>query len=258
MRNFSEYSLLYPNINVTRSDGIITVRLHTDNGPLLWGALEQSIHAQLGHIFRDVALDSENRVMIFTGTGPVFCVEMAQNELPGTDANNWSRLMREGKDLLLNFLDIEIPVVSILNGPACIHAELPVMGDVVLATEDAFVQDAAHIMGGVVPGDGVQTIWMDLLGPNRARQFLLTGTQIDSAQLLQSGVIAEVLPREDIFDRATEIATQLAAIPPLTARYTRTVLTQRMKRRLTEELQLGLAVEGLSIAALIEPGQPDK
>lgn len=257
MRSFTEYSPLYPNIHMSRSEGIISVRLHTNEGPLKWGATAQSIHAQLGHAFRDIALDGDNRAMIFTGTGSVFCVEMAPDELPGTDAENWSRLMREGNDLLLNFLDINIPVVSVLNGPACIHAELAVMGDVVLATDDAYVQDAAHVLGGVVPGDGVQTVWMDLLGPNRGRHFLLMGTQINSEQLLQSGVAAEVLPRENILARATEIATQLATIPPITARYTRTVLTQRMKKRLTEELQLGLAVEGLSIAALIESSAPD-
>lgn len=252
MSRFDEYCSVYPNVEFSREQGVITLRLHSNGDALKWGALPHSIHAQLGSAFRDVALDNDNYVMVLTGTGEQFCTEMAFDEVPSAEANEWFRIMREGRDLLLNFLDINIPVVSVLNGPASIHAELPVMADIVLAADDAYVQDAAHVLGGLVPGDGVQTIWMDLLGPNRARQFLFMGTQLDATILLQSGVVAEVLPREELLPRAMAVATQLAALPRLTARYTRMLLTHRMKRRLTEELQFGLSLEGLSIAALTE------
>ena len=252
MKTFYQYSSLYRNIKISRDRGVITLRLHTDGGPLRWGSVTGSIHDQLGHAFRDVALDSENQVMVFVGTGENFCMAMDIAEIPIPNSEVWDRIMREGHDLLLRFLEIDFPVVSVLNGPATIHSELAVMGDVVLAADDAYVVDSAHVLGGIVPGDGVQTIWMDLLGPNRSRHFLFMGASLNAAELKQAGVVAEVLPRTELEARAKAVAEQLAAIPRLTAKYTRQLMTHRMKRRLLEELSLGMALEGLSISALVE------
>lgn len=216
------------------------------------GALDTSIHAQLGQLFRDVAQDRNNRAVIITGSGEAFCAEMEPDESPPMTGDTWSRVMREGRDLLMNLMDIEVPVVGVLNGPASIHAETPILGDIVLAAEDAAVIDAAHVQGGIVPGDGVLTLWLDLFGPNRGRHFLLTGRVLNASELLTAGVVAEVMPRELLVDRAAELAGELAALPLQTARYTRLVLTQRLKRRLLDELGYGLALEGLSIVALSE------
>jgi hypothetical protein len=56
--------------------------------------------------------------------------------------------------------------------------------------------------------------------------------------------------------RARALARQLAALPSLTLRYARVALTQRLKTLLAQELGYGLALQGLSGAALGNPG-PD-
>ena len=55
------------------------------------------------------------------------------------------------------------------------------MGDIVLASEDAYFQDASHFPRGQVPGDGQHVIWSFLAGHNRARYFLLTGMKLGAA-----------------------------------------------------------------------------
>ncbi len=252
MSHFEEYRNRFPNISIERSDAVLTMRVHSDGGSLKWGALESSIQAQLGKAFFDVGHDRDNRIVIFTGTGDRFCTEGDIAEYPTLNAESWSRLMHEGRDLLMNLLNIEVPVIGVINGPAAIHAELPALGDIVLAADDAYIQDAAHIPAGVMPGDGVHAIWMEMLGPNRGRHFLLSGRKLGATELLAAGIVAEVLPRERLLARATELAQQLASLPPVTMRNTRLLVTQQLKRLLLNELGHGLALQGLSIYALIE------
>ena len=96
---------------------------------------------------------------------------------------------REGKRLIMNLLDIEVPMISAVNGPALIHAQFPVLCDIVLASENAVFQDATHFVNGNVPGDGVHVIWPLLLGTNRARYFMLTGRKLSAQEALELGVV---------------------------------------------------------------------
>src|SRR6202043_3825594 len=109
-----------------------------------------------------------------------------------------------------NHLNIEVPMIAAVNGPALIHAELAVLCDIVLAADHAEFQDAPHLPLGIVPGEGVHIVWPLLLGPNRGRYFLLTGEEISAQQALTLNVVAEVLPPERLLPRAHELASQLA------------------------------------------------
>ena len=80
------------------------------------------------------------------------------------DALAWDKIYWEGKQLLMNLLAIEVPMISAVNGPAMRHSELPLLRDIVLAAEEASFQDAGHFGGGLVPGDGVHAVYPLLLG----------------------------------------------------------------------------------------------
>ena len=59
-------------------------------------------------------------------------------------ALEWDNIYREGKALLMNLLDIEVPVIAAVNGPALRHCEIPLLSDIVIASETAVFQDSAH------------------------------------------------------------------------------------------------------------------
>jgi enoyl-CoA hydratase/carnithine racemase len=126
-----------------------------------------------------------------------------------------------------------------------------VLGDVVLAAQEAEFADLAHFPSGVVPGDSAQVVWPLVLGPNRGRYFLMTGQRIGAAEAQALGVVAEVLPRERLMPRAWELAAEFATKPAITLRNTRAAFTYPLKKRMLEELSRGLALEGLGILATI-------
>ena len=98
-----------------------------------------------------------------------------------------------------------------------------------------------------MPGDGVHTVWPMLLGPNRGRYFLLTGERIGAEEARSLGVVGEVLAPEAVLSRAQELGTHLARLPAQTLRHTRSVLVKHLRKRMLDELDFGLAHEGLAI-----------
>jgi enoyl-CoA hydratase/carnithine racemase len=85
-----------------------------------------------------------------------------------------------------------------------------------------------------------------LLGPNRGRHFLLTGAEITAAEAKALGVVAEVVPRAALRDRAWEIARELAKKPTLMLRHSRIAMTLEFRRRLLADLGYGLTLEALA------------
>ncbi len=242
---FDEYRDRYPNVALTRSEGILEMRIHSDGGPLVWG---RGPHRQLGQCFADIGSDPTNRVVILTGTGEQFCARI-DDSLAEFDSALWDELFHDARRLLTNLLEIEVPVITAVNGRASVHAELGVLGDIVLAAEDAFFQDAAHFRHGTVPGDGVHVIWPHLIGPVRARYFLMTAQRLSARDALQLGFVNELHPREALLPRARELAREFARQPDSTLRYTRALFTRPLKRMLLDDLGFGLAVEGLGAHA---------
>jgi enoyl-CoA hydratase/carnithine racemase len=94
-----------------------------------------------------------------------------------------------------------------------------------------------------VPGDGQHVIWSFLAGHTRARYFLLTGMKLGAQEAKEWGVVNEVLPKDQLLDRAWELARELVKRPPLTLRYSRQLFTNPLKRAFIDELGHGLALE---------------
>jgi enoyl-CoA hydratase/carnithine racemase len=245
-RTFSEYSTAFDHVAMSRQDGILEIRLHSDDGPLIWGALP---HEELGYAFAEAGADRDNRVILLTGTGRSWCTGLDDSWVGPMTAEKWDRIHSNGRRLLESLLAIEVPVVAVVNGPAKVHAEIALLADIVVAADDAYFEDAPHFRYGTVPADWVHAIWPLLLGPNRGRYFILMGERISAEEAKRLGVVGEVLPKDEAVARGWEIARQLGRQNDIVLRLTRAALTQRLRSTLLDSLHHGLALEGLGAHA---------
>ena len=256
MIKLADYEKKYNFIKMRRDHGVLEMTFHTDGGSLRWGLAP---HAEFPDAFKDVAADRENKVVLMTGTGEEFNGPRVEpgniNPVMQTrpSAAFTENLVSESRRLLMNLMDIEVPVVAAVNGPAWRHAELPLLADIVIASETALFCDSGHFPGGQVPGDGMHVVFPMLLGINRARYFLLTGQVIDAQEALRLGLVNEVLPKDKVLARAWEHARALATKPEVLVRHTRALLAELIKRQLQEYLSLGLYNECLALMDRPDP-----
>src|SRR6202521_1236988 len=251
---FETYREKYENVRMKREDGILEVALHTRGGPLEFNGY---VHEALVHAFRDIGDDPDNHVVILTGTGDEFCTRISSDGFDFFTPTGYDKILREGTKILENILDIQAPMIAAINGPVTVHSEYALLCDIVIATEDAYFQDAPHPAFGIVPGDGLHILWPEVIGEIRGRYFLLSGQKLSAAEAKAYGAVNEVVARDALLPRAWELARHMKNQNPLTLRYTRMALSNRFRRRLQEGLSYGLALEGISAAqvALVNAGR---
>jgi enoyl-CoA hydratase/carnithine racemase len=257
-----EYLTRFKTVKMVKDElGILTVTLHSRGTTMGWNGLP---HTELPLAFAAIAADRDVRVVVLTGAGdrfidliPSFEENVAQGKATALQMDDG---LFEGNRLIGALLAIEAPVIAAINGPVDVHAELPLLSDIVLCTEDTYFQDAAHVPSGLVPGDGVQVLFPMLLGMNRGRYFLLTGEKIHAEEAKRLGLVGEVLPAAELMDRAYAHARRLAVLNPVVMRNTRLVFVNQIRRRMADEIASGLALEAVaswSGAAWTGPFKPE-
>jgi enoyl-CoA hydratase/carnithine racemase len=243
---FDTYHDCFPNARLTRSKtGVLEVELHTDGSTLVFNG---HTHEQFVDLFHAIGSDADNRVVILTGSGEAFMETISPEGFDFFTPQGYDKIYREGKKVLMNILDIEVPLIAAVNGPVRLHSEYVLLADIVLATPSTVFQDKPHFEFGIVPGDGVHLLWQEVIGSVRGRYFILTRQELDAQMAKEWGAVNEVIPADKLLARAREIAEGLAKLPPLTTRYTRITLTQKLRRIIDEGVGYGLALEGISAA----------
>jgi enoyl-CoA hydratase/carnithine racemase len=246
MNRFDTYRNEFPNARLTRSKtGVLEMAFHTDGGALVFNGFT---HEQFVHLFHAIGSDSDNRVVIMTGSGDAFMETITSDGFDFFSPRGYDKIFREGKKVLMNLLDIQVPLIAAINGPVRLHSEYILLADIVLATPSTVFQDKPHFEFGIVPGDGVHLLWQEAIGTVRGRYFILTRQELDAATAKEWGAINEIVPSDNLLPRAHEIAEGLASLPSLTTSYTRIAMTQKLRRIIDEGVGYGLALEAMSAA----------
>jgi enoyl-CoA hydratase/carnithine racemase len=243
----AEYSRWFPNLAMSRADGILEIVMNDGAGGPMVFAGEPHPHGQLTEAFYEVGRDPDNHAVILTGAGGSFIDAIDFGDGPSSlPAPALMGMGSEAIRLLMNLVSIPVPVIAAVDGPAHVQAQLAVLCDIVIASPSADFQDVGHYPKGLVPGDGGHIVWPMVLGPGRGRYFLLTGERICADDAKSIGFVQEIVPAPRLLQRARELAKQILEQPPVTVRYTRALFTHEIKRRLVEELQFGLTAELLA------------
>src|SRR6201997_822962 len=218
MSSFDTYCQSFTNARLTRSKtGVLEGALHTNGGTL---AFNGHTHEQFVDLFHAIASDRDNRVVILTGSGNAFMETISPEGFDFFTPQGYDKIYREGRKVLMNILDIEVPLIAAVNGPMRLHTEYVLLADIVLATPSTVFQDKPHFELGLESGDGVHLLWQADIGNIRGRYFIMTRQELDAQTAKDWGAVNEIVSADKLLGRAREIAEGLAKLPPPTSRYT--------------------------------------
>ena len=188
----------------------------------------QTVNALSSAMMRglNAALDAveagDFRVLILTGEGRAFSSGADLTELPQRQAEGAGEtLERLYHPALRRLRDLEIPIVTAVNGPAVgIGMSFALMGDLIVAARSAyFLLSFSHI--GLVPDGGATWLLPRLIGLARARELALLAEKLPAEQALDWGLINRVTDDARLMEEALAMAQRLADGPaalPLTRR----------------------------------------
>jgi enoyl-CoA hydratase/carnithine racemase len=229
--------------HLERRDGVVVARAHTCDGPI---QLSVQNHRALGQMLKTIGADPENEVLILTGSGEEFMMDSDPEgfALEDEDMPAWAYeyAYKDGRINVSSLInDLEIPTIGIFNGSG-FHSEIVLMCDITLCAEDAVIFDLHYDIGSV-PADGIHNCFQELLGVKRAAYALLTGQAIDAKLALEWGMVNEVLPREELLDRARVIADHIMSQPRITRRLTTQIVRRPWKKRIVDDLDGGFGMQ---------------
>ena len=229
-------------IRLERDGDVLTVTIDHPMSDL--NAVDEQLHHDLWELFRMLASEDSARAIVLTGSGRAFSAGGDMNWFPQLRSpDRLHALRREGKQIVWNLLDVEIPIVCALNGSAVgLGASIALLCDVIVMADTASIIDP-HVQVGLVAGDGGAAIWPLLVGPIAAKRHLMLGDPLGADEALRLGIAAEVCPADDVPAAAQRWARRLAAQAPLAVQGTKIAVNAQIKQALLTSFDVSTALE---------------
>ena len=229
-------------LRIERIDDVLRVALAHPTSPV--NAVDDLLHGELAALFRGLRREDSARAVLLTGEGRAFSAGGDFAWFPELqEPGRLDALRRDAKQMIWDLLDVELPIVAALNGPAVgLGASIALLCDVIFAAEGATIADP-HVRVGIVAGDGGVAIWPLAIGPARAKQYLLTGDPVDAREAERIGLVNFVVPPAELETAALAFARRLAGGAPLAVRYTKIAVNKLVKDALNVAFDASTALE---------------
>jgi enoyl-CoA hydratase len=204
----------YEVILAERRDALVTLTL---NRPDKLNALNAKVIAELSEAFASLSAEaSPPRAVVLTGAGEKAFAAGADIAAMANLAAPAARAFAAAGHRLGDLIEsAPFPVLAAVNGFALGGGcELALACDLIYASEKAkFGQPEVNL--GVLPGFGGTQRLPRAVGPQKAREMILTGATIDAAEAKRIGLVCEVFPHAELITRVREIAATIAQKGPL-------------------------------------------
>jgi enoyl-CoA hydratase len=207
------------------------------------------MHRDLADIWPVIDRDPAVRVVLVRGEGKAFSSGGSFDLIAETigDYEDRIRIMREARDLVLNMVNFDKPVVSAIRGPA-VGAGLVValLADISVAGRTAKLIDG-HTKLGVAAGDHAAICWPLLVGMAKAKYYLLTCETLLGEEAERIGLVSTCVDDDDVLPAATRLAENLAQGAQNAIRWTKHSLNQ-WYRMFGPTFETSLGLEFLSFS----------
>ncbi|MDP4505038.1 enoyl-CoA hydratase/isomerase family protein [Nonomuraea turcica] len=187
------------------------VSVVTLNRPERRNALSRQMVCDLIDALVEADGHDQTAAIVLTGTGSAFCSGDDLSEAARTDTETFDETIEGLQRVTRVLLTSDKPSVAAINGAAMGGGlELTLACDLRMAGRDA-VFACPEVAWGLVCTNGASVLLPSLVGHGRARDMLLTGRTYDATWALAAGLVSEVLPGDQVLDRAVALGAELAS-----------------------------------------------
>jgi enoyl-CoA hydratase len=212
------------------------VGLITLNRPQALNALCRQLMDELTLAVDQLEKDRGIAVLVLTGSAKAFAAgadikEMAAKTFAEVYCEdfitaNWERISRCRKPVIA-------AVAGYALGGGC---ELAMMCDFIIAADTAkFGQPEITI--GTLPGAGGSQRLTRAIGKSKAMEMCLTGRMMDAAEAERAGLVARVVPADQLMDEAMKTAEKIAGFSIPAIMMTKEAVNQAFEGSLSEGLR---------------------
>jgi len=214
-------------------DGLAVVRLHR---PEVRNALSMELRRELAACFQELGADAAVRGIVLTGGPECFAAGADLRAL--VEATPVELMLRDTHLLWRALAECPSPVVAAVNGYALGGGcELAMHADMIVAGEGAsFGQPEVRV--GIMPGAGGTRRLTRAVGKFKAMKLLLTGEPVTAREAEAMGLVTEVVPDDQVLERALALARKVARLPPLAVRQIKEVVLAGQDAPLADALLL--------------------
>ena len=165
------------------------------------------------------------RVVLLAGTGRAFCV--------GADIYEWSdlsplemgrRWIRDGHRIFARYARLPQPVIAVLNGYTFGGGLELALAATCASQPRASNSPFPEVKLGIIPAGPARSACPQLVGPSRAKQMIFSGDRISAEQAEKWGLVNEVVPADQLAERALDLANSIAANGPVAVQMTKQLI----------------------------------
>ncbi|MCD9154965.1 enoyl-CoA hydratase/isomerase family protein [Aeromicrobium duanguangcaii] len=224
------------------TDGVGTIRLDRPK----MNALDAQVQTELLEAAREADRRDDVAAVVVWGGERVFAAGADVKEMADMGYPEMFRHAHLLQEFTRAIAAIGKPTVSAITGFA-LGGGL----ELALATDLRFCADNAklgqpEILLGIIPGAGGTQRLARLIGPAKAKDLIYTGRFVAADEALALGLVDEVLPADQVHDRAIAWASQFVGGPAIALRTAKDVIDKGLE----VDLQTGLEIERAGFTGL--------
>lgn len=177
-------------------------------------AIDSELSREMGRVFADFRDDPNLRVAILTGAGEKFFSAGWDLKAAAKGEGYFDDFGEGGFGGFTELKDLLKPIICAINGIAAgAGFEMLLRADFILAAEHAYFM-LPEVRIGIAP-DIALIMLPKLLPRQKALEILMTGRRYSAHQLAALGLVNEVVPADQLMDRARDFARDLLQAAPL-------------------------------------------
>lgn len=226
----------YEAILYEKQGGVATITL---NRPQALNAFTPQMNSEFQDALKDADGDKSVRCFLITGSGRAFCAgQDLKGRTPDKKGSLGASLRERYNPIILRLRRTEKIAIAAVNGVAAgAGCNLALGCDLRIASEEAkFIQ--AFVRVGLAPDSGGSFFLPRLVGLSKAMELLVLGEPIDAKEALRLGLVAKVVPTNELSAAAREIAERIARGPRSVG-----LIKRAVNRSLLPELEAQLEYE---------------